>query len=436
MFKIGCAEQQLEIPLFAELYGYGPYAGRRNTGVHEPLFCRAFSFFNGEKRAMIVYSDLCSTDDQYAREMRAVIASRLRINPEGIAFAATHTHSGPALSSDSPDTSGIRNAEFQNYWKQVVLKVAIQAFHDEEEIAAAEAGKAPLVRPIGTNRVEPEKNITDPAIRWMKFIRPDGSVKLLIHNHGVHGIADNGPLYKKASSDWMGAANRIIRERKLANYALFLQGPAGDINTRTNCAAEKRETVGRELAEEYVGYLANGLNGGTPVALGEIAFSLKTFEFPTVKQTAEELRKDAAAFRARGKTEREKAYWAINACRLEEMALMAEKGYDLGISHDLLVIRLGDVEFYFVPGELYIEPGLELLNGSKAKYPFAATLSNGNGVYLFTEKSALRFPTPFTPAEKLFGYYEIYGYMHQLRFKYQNNIASFVVNNLLNMEVR
>lgn len=436
MFKVGCAEQKLEIPLFIELYGYGPYVGRRNTGVHESLYCRAFSFFNGEKRAMIVYSDLCSTDDQYAREMRAVIASRLRIDPEGIAFAATHTHSGPALNSDSPDTSGIRNAEFQNYWKRVVLQVAVQAFHDEEEIASAEAGKAPLARPIGANRVDPEKNITDPAIRWMKFLRPDGSVKLLIHNHGVHGIADSGPLYKKASSDWMGAANRIIRERKLAEFALFLQGPAGDINTRTNCAAEKRETVGRELAEEYVSYLAKGLNGGTPVELGKIAFRLKTFEFPTVKQTPEELRKDAEAFRARGKTEREKDYWAINACRLEEMALMAEKGYELGISHDLQIIRLGETEFYFIPGELYIEPGIELLNGSAAEYAFAATLANGNGAYFFTEKSALRYPTPFTPAEKLFGYYEIYGYMHQHRFKYQNHIASFILNSLRNMEVK
>ena len=436
MFRIGCAEQQLEIPLFVELYGYGPYAGRRNTGVHEPLYCRAFSFFNGEKRVMIIYSDLCSTDDQYAREMRAVIASRLRINPEGIAFVATHTHSGPAMSADSPDTSGIRNAEFQDYWKRVVLKVAVQAFHDEEEIASAEAGKASLKRPIGTNRVEPDRNITDPAIRWMRFIRPDGSVKLLIHNHGVHGIADNGSLSKKASSDWMGAANRIIRERKLADYALFLQGPAGDINTRTSCGTEKRETVGSELAGEYVGYLADDLNRGTPVAISKIAFGLKTFEFPTVKQTPEELRKDATAFRSKGKTERAKDYWAINASRLEEMALMVEKGYELGISRDLQVIRLGETEFFFIPGELYIEPGLELLNGSAAKSAFAATLANGNGAYIFTEKSALRYPTPFTPAEKLFGYYEIYGYMHQLRFKYQNNVASFIINSLRAMEVK
>ncbi|MBR2372843.1 MAG: neutral/alkaline non-lysosomal ceramidase N-terminal domain-containing protein, partial [Lentisphaeria bacterium] len=226
MFKLGCAEAILEVPLFTELYGYGHYAGRRNVGVWEDLYCRAFSFFDGKKRAVIVYSDICTTDDQFARELRAQIASKLRINPEGIAFVATHTHSGPALSSSSPDTSGIRNAEFESYWKKTAVSVALKAFEDEEEIASADTGKAPLAKAIGTNRVEPEENFTDPSIRWMRFKRPDGSVKLIWHNHGVHGIADNGPNDNLVSSDWMGAANRIIRERKLADYSLFLQGAA------------------------------------------------------------------------------------------------------------------------------------------------------------------------------------------------------------------
>ena len=433
MFKIGCAEEELKVPLFTELYGYGHYAARRNTGVHEPLWCRAFSFYDGVRRAMIVYSDLCATDDQFARELRARIATKLRINPEGIAFTATHTHSGPALSAENPDTSGIRNAEFRTCWENTVMRVALDAFMDEEEIGSADAGRAPLEQPIGKNRVEPEKNITDPAIRWARFRRPDGSVKLLIHNHGVHGIADNGSLSLKVSSDWMGAANRLIRKQGLAGYALFLQGPAGDINTRTTCAAEKRETVGTGLGAEYVRYLAAGFAGGEALPLGEIGFALKTFDFPVVRQTPAELRADADSFRARGRNDRERDYWAVNAQRLDEMALLTEKGFDLGSCHDLQIIRIGGAEFFFVPGELYIEPGLALLKGAGSKFPFAATVSNGNGQYFFTEKSGRRYPCASCTAEKLFGYYEIYAYMHQLLFRYRNDIASFVVDHLLAM---
>lgn len=74
------------------------------------------------------------------------------------------------------------------------------------------------------------------------------------------------------------------------------------------------------------------------------------------------------------------------------------------------------------------------MNGAASEHAFAITLANGNGAYFFTEKSALRYPTPFALAEKMFGYYEIYGYMHQLRFKYPNHIASFIVKSLRSME--
>ena len=434
MFKIGCAEKILEVPLFTELYGYGHFASRRSNGVHEELFCRAFSFFDGKKRALIIYSDLCTTDDQFARELRAQIATRVRINPEGIAFVATHTHSGPAISAQSSDTSGIRNAEFTAHWKNSVLEVALKAFENEEEIASAKCGKAPLERPIGTNRVEPDTNITDPEIRWIAFKRADGSVKLLCHNHAVHGIADNGPLSLKVSSDWMGAANRLIREQDLAEFALFLQGPAGDINTRTTCAAEKSCETGRALAAEYVGYLAKDLDKGEDLPLGPLSFSLRSFDFPVIEQSPEALREDADALRARGRNDREKEYWGINAMRLDEMALLVEKGFDLGANHDLQIIRIGEAELFFIPGELYIEPGLELLKKASSKFPLISTLANGAGQYFFTEKSGLRYPSVSCKAEKLFGFYEINAYMHQLRFRYQNNVCAFIIDSLQKLE--
>ena len=347
---------------------------------------------------------------------------------------ATHTHSGPALSPESTDTAGIRNADWQEYWKRSILKVAVEAFFNEEEIGDVEAGKAPLELPVGRNRVDPETNITDPAIRWLRFHRPDGSVKLLIHNYAAHGVADNGPLYKMASSDWMGAANRIIRERHLADYALFLQGAAGDQNTRISCLITKRESAGRELAAEYVSYLERDMPNGTSVDPSKIFFRLKCFEVPTVEQTAEQLRHDAEAYFARGRDEAEKAYWTINGTRLQEMAILAGKKYPLGCSHDLQIIRLGETEFFFVPGELFIEPGIELLEGADSKFPFISTLSNGDGAYLFTEKVARQYPSAFTESQKSYGYYEIYGYMHQLRYKYQDNIASFIINSFRTME--
>ena len=202
MFKIGCAEKVLEVPLFIELYGYAFFARRRNQGTCGDFYCRAFSFNDGENRAMIIYTDTCTTDDAYAREFRGKIASKFSIHPECIAFVATHTHSAPALFRTRPSLgSGIPDPDFQDQWKQAVMEVAEKAFYNEEEISYAEAGKTKLSRKLGENRVEVEKNITDETIRWVKFVRPDGSCKVLLHSHGVHGICTNGPRYKIASSD-------------------------------------------------------------------------------------------------------------------------------------------------------------------------------------------------------------------------------------------
>ncbi len=433
MFKIGCAEQELKVPLFVELYGYGPYAGRRNLGTVEKLYCRAFTFFNGGKRAMIIYSDVCTTDDVIAGELRVKIAARLNICPDGIAFAATHTHSGPALAYISPDTSGIRNAEFIEYYKRTILEVAEQAFAAEEVIAEVDAGAAVPASPLSYNRVDPELNITDPSIRYMRFKRADGSVKLVIHNHGVHGTCDNGSLYRYASSDWMGKVNRFIREREIAEFSLFLQGPAGDMMPHLDCNKDKDEKASEKFAEEYIAVLERGFADAAAVDCSRISFVLKNVEFPTVKQSADELRADAAKLRTRGETPQERDYWAINAQRCEEMALLAEKGRNFAVYHNLQIITLGEAQFMFVPGELYVEPGIELLQNSGAGFPFVCTVANGNGRYFFTEKCAERYPD-ISASAKLYGYYEIYGYMHAFKFKYQNDVADFIVKSFKKLE--
>ena len=117
MFQVGSAEEILNVPLFAELYGYGPFHGRRNIGVHDLLYCRAF-FFRDDNggRAMIIYSDLCITPDSYAHEMREKISQTTGISPDCIAFVATHTHSGPCLGNGGIGW-GEPDQTFQENWK-------------------------------------------------------------------------------------------------------------------------------------------------------------------------------------------------------------------------------------------------------------------------------------------------------------------------------
>ena len=431
--KVGVAEKKLDVPLFAELYGYGPYNERRQMKTHDPLYIRAVSFSVGERRALIIYTDTCTTDDNYAREMRSKLAKKFALDPSGIAFVATHTHSAPSLSSSTVMSSGIVSPEYQKTWKQAVVDVAAKALADEEAIAEVRAGKAPLKTPIARNRVEREKNITDNLVRWIKFSRADGSVKLLIHNYGCHGICCNGKLFKEVSADWMGCANQMIKDRKIAEMPLFLLGAAGDINPVKTCLDTNDDFGNEHTATPYIESLVSDLDNGEKIDVSEIDFTLRTVELPTVKQTAAELRADAKSLRetdARMGTR----YWERNANRLEEMAFLAENGVDLGFSPDFQYIRIGEFGIFFIPGEPYNCIGQEIFRRAKVKYPLIATVANGSGAYFFSDEIAKRYPNAQSKDDRVFGFYDIYLYMHRHHFKYADNIADFIVETSLKGE--
>ncbi len=431
MFRIGCAEEALEVPLFVELYGYGPFQGRRNIGTHDPLYCRVFFFDDGRNRAMFVYTDICTTDDHYARELRSALSIKHHIAPECIAVSATHTHSGPALGLNCGVGFGEPDPGFQQTWKQTVLRVAAKAVHAPEEIAWAEAGRAPLAMKLGRNRVEVEKNATDETIRWIRFMRPDGTCKVLLHSHGIHGIAMNHPFHKIVSADWMGAANRMIKERGLASMPLFFLGPCGDVNTYTSCHNLQNDTAADLIAGQYLADLEKSIkDGGEKITDLSIRGALKTADIPVVEQTSAELRNDAKAF---------EPISVQHAVRLTEMAIAQENGADFHVMRDFQAVRFGDkISFLFIPGEYFVEDGTRLMVRAEAKYSFAVTVANGNGGYYPSESDMKRYPDVQSALSCTnncrFGFYEIYGYAAQLRFKYQDNIAEFVASNLLELE--
>ena len=79
---------------------------------------------------------------------------------------------------------------------------------------------------------------------------------------------------------------------------------------------------------------------------------------------------------------------------------------------------------------------MKLLENASSPDSFIVTCANGAGRYYVSEEVALRYPSAKTDAKQLFGYYEIYGYMHGLAFKYQNNVSQFIIDSLLAMKVK
>ncbi|NLE68476.1 MAG: hypothetical protein GX608_13745 [Lentisphaerae bacterium] len=418
--RVGAASGVIEVPLFTELYGYGPFLGRRNRGVHDPLRCRAGSFFDGKRRVIVISNDLVTMSRSAARAVRAGIYSQTGTDPAGIMVCGSHTHSGPTISRGIG--WGELNVEFREYWIRQAVARGIEAINDEEDVTMA-GGISPLLEKLGTNRVK-ENGPTDPDIRWVKFKRGDGGVKLLVHNHGMHGVVfGTVPL---VSADWIGAANTLAVERRLAENVIFLQGAEGNVNTEPCCLnLEKGLPHLKRISQSYIASLQAGFAAEKAMPRESVAFVCRDFRLPAKPADPASLRRNAAALRAAqdGKN-------SYLADRFEEMALYMEAGNSIDVHADLQVLRIGDLFVYAMPGEPFVEIGMELMRKSPG-FPMVAGIANGNCRYFPTRETFERFPSITSP--RSYGFYEIHQGCGRFMPEYDDDIAAFMIGRMLEL---
>ncbi len=425
--RIGCAENVLDVPLFAELAGYGPFLGRRNIGVRDPIFCRALTVSDGHSRNVMIVSDIMASNDEACRSMRRSLAKRFGLRPEGILFAAVHTHSAP-LTGPSDIGYGEVCPEFVKNWRKTVVRTVGEAIAKEEKVRAF-AGCAPIRKQIGQNRADPAGGHTDPSIRWIKFVRADGSVKVLLHNHSMHGVVFG--RQKFVSGDWMGDANRKIRARGLAEIPFFLYGCSGDINV---IWTHRPEEAGKNLdwiSESYVNDLENDLENGTEIQLAPLGSVLETVRFPVEPVVPAELRENATALLKKLPSEFGVLLQYMHD-RMIEMAVLAERGFRFRAEHDLQFLRMGDWAVYSVPGEPFLAVGETVMKQAPFRFPLAVSVANGDAGYFPTRTMFEKYPTPFCCDDfGAFGFYEVWFGPGLHRPKFKPGIVEFLTQKLL-----
>ena len=422
--QVGCSDAEIHVPLFTELYGYGPFLGRRNRGVRDPLCCRVASFRCGDDRLIVVTNDLVTIDPDAAWAVRSEMGRRLHMPATNIMITGTHTHSGPTI---SPGIGwGELDPAFRDGWIRVAVEQALRAAADESPVHVT-AGTCPLLETLGTNRIS-KGGPTDPDIRWIRFTRPDGSVKLLLHNHGMHGVVFGKDMLL-VSADWPGAVNDLALREGLADNVLFLQGAAGNVNTEPCCLGlEAGEPHLTRIADSYVGSLKQGLTAGghamDPLPLRSV---LAPTPLPCEPVTPEGLREAADALRGT-------AIRPYLPDRLEEMALHLEAGNDVDVVADLQAMRIGGIYIYAFPGEPFVELGTEIMAKSPGEMALVAEVANGNCRYFPTPEVFARHPDIRRPSG--YGFYEIHQGCGRFMPTYRSDIAPFLIQRFLDLAAR
>lgn len=376
MLTAGVSCLDVTPPLGCRMRGY--FEERIASSVHDPLHVRSFAAEAGGGAAAIAICDIIGIDRKYLDQARAQIAETTDLRPEQVLIACTHTHTGPHTGDDAYTewlwrriADGVRIA-WQNRepaqvgWgrSEEQRLVFNRRYHMADGTVQTNPGRGNpnVVKPAGP---------TDPEVGALVLQRENGSTLGVLGNYALHyiGIPDD---FTSISADYFGFfASRIQRLRNEEFVAALSNGASGDINNVDVIGGVAPRNDHYQHCERAATLVAaNAL-----WAWNEAEFTGEV----TVASAMSEL-----TLAPRGPaTEEDFARAQDIEKRLEggQPVLMGERSFQRRVRRFekepptarktwVHAIRIGDLGLVGVPGEFFVELGLEI----KRRSPFAQTM--------------------------------------------------------------
>ncbi len=417
-----------QVPI--DMGGYGARLAPA-TGVHDPLTARALVLEDGPVKVGLVVADLLMFSRLQAEAIRQRASALTGIPPGHLVVAATHTHSGPAVSS-SPPFSQKADPVYGNWVVEAAAGALYQAAERLEEVWAgwamsevegvggsrrASAPTAPEVASPTTmlgKTVSPDRQ----PLGVLSLARPDGALRAVLVNFQCHPTvlgADNLLI----SADLAGAARDALKGLLGPDvFVAFVNGACGDVSPRFTRRAqtfgELRRLGGLLGAAAATAALRAECRELPPGSLrvGTVEAGLPIRDLPSAEEAQEQL--------ARMKEEWERAQATpglpAGALRLARTALEGAQ------VQALLALYQGEVEtraelvgwrlngpgegshfgLVTIPGELFASLGDAIRGGGGLGCTFVAGYSGGEVGYIpdrqaYAEGGYEVLSSPFAP---------------------------------------
>jgi len=405
---VGIAEVNYTPEIGLDLVGNYRGDDYASRGVHDSLYARAMVAANakGEKTAMLTI-DICTLTREPVEFMRSYIASKTDIKPESIMIHATHTHSGPKSDLDAPKAKEyLTKAAGAVILANQRLKPAMLAIGRSKEDRISHNRRLKCID--GTTHmcwekftpgfvIEPWGPI-DPEIITLS-IEQEGKPTGVIVNFGCHAttLTGNNWLY---SADYPGYLVESIRRVKGKDYMpLFFNGCCGNV-TQVDYRVGFPDTY-QEC--QRIGYILGvsaleAIKNQQVVSGGLIAVSKEMVPLKRITITDEQLEWAKAVMK---KVEKEgmpplQADGIPDAQYAKEWLEMY-KNQNVIDSLEVMVVRIGDVAFVGLPGEIFCEFGMDIKTRSPFQNTIVMGLTNDDRNYFPTKVSFTQGPKGFTP---------------------------------------
>ena len=408
--RVGAAAVEITPPLAYPMSGY--FHGRLSDGTLDPLHAKAMAFQQGEETAVVCVCDIIGVSRPLSDAVRRRAAAETGIPADRIILSATHSHTGPAYDGDlqrhldptgqSQPTALRDETKPTDYPKRLIEGIAAAIVQAVENTAPAELTfGAAQVDDVSFNR---RFILRDGSVRtWAKLADPDvvraagpidpGLPLLLVQRPGQTKPAAALAVFAlhldtvggtKFSADYPFHMERRLRDAYGEMFSLvFGAGTCGDINhvDPTGAPRNSASKIGETLAAAF----QSAATSAAPVA-PRLGMQSRYVQLPLQPSTEDELawaKRIAAQDRAGEQIEmltEVKAYKLLYLHDLHRQSLGrtldAADGHGLRyepgkIPVEVQVLRLSDdVAIVSLPGEVFVELGLEIQRRS----PFNHTL--------------------------------------------------------------
>jgi hypothetical protein len=401
--KAGAAQVRITPPAGVPLAGY--YNNRYATGVHDDLHAKALILDDGRTRAALVACDLIGLPRPLVEKARSLIEAGTGIPASHIMISATHAHTGPVIHSGASryNLSGEPLELARRYAEGLPALIAE---------AAGRANRA--LKPVRLSSGRGAENtvafnrrfhMADGSVGWNpgklnpKIVRPAGPVDpevgiVLAESENGEALAAyiNYALHLdtvgglEISADYPFTLARLLSQAKGPSLiTLFTLGCAGNVNhidVRT-----KDPQKGHGEAERIGTALAGAVIRALPELKhveGRLGARAATVLLPRPRVLPEEVEKARAVAATFGKPDAAPFLELVNAFKVIEVAESGGKPLEAEVQ----VFGLGkDLAWVALPGEIFVELGLEIKRRSPFRQTIVVELANGSPGYIPDRKA-------------------------------------------------
>jgi neutral ceramidase len=368
--KVGAAKVKITPTTPIPLSGFG---GRNDPfkGVHDDLYARSIVFSDGVNKAATITCELVGLSNQVWDEVSSRIEKEIGIKKDFILLSCVHTHSGPTTNVYNDGNT----PEVAAYMEELKSKLVAVVKEANANLVDAKigAGKGECLMNMSRRAQDGKGHVTlglnpyAPCDHEVGVIRIDDKsdkhIALLV-NWPCHAVVI-GPRNYQVTSDWPGSASKFIETGLGGNLiAPIAVGASGDINPlygphvdfeNNNSYAFGKDAIGEDLANVSMDVMKN----------------IKTSSAGTISAVQRVISIEAKP-------------------KENTKSLQPDREDDGKLKVRLSVIKIGDIVFTGVSGEVFNQISVQMRKKSPFKNTFMITHCNGSSGYLVTEDA---YPT-------------------------------------------